>query len=317
MKHQTVLLVLFCLFSIGVCSAETKDILGDWAMESDFNGRTFESILSISQNAEGALGGYMINSFMTTEIKDVKFEEDKLTFTQLMRTMNGDNESTFSGTLKEGTLSGALSSEMGEFEMSGKKMPAAAPVGKWEFKREFQGQEFVSTLNVAADDEGKLSATMSSRRGDSEMSDVAFKEGVLTFKRVLEFNEQTMEMSYQFTQDGSQLKGTMTTQRGEREMTGEMVGPEILGKWMLTSETDFGEMTQMLVVNPDMSARYGTTKIKKIDYDEEEKTVSFEYSVSFGDQTFDNEFSGKLEEGKLTGEMTNDRGERPVAGKKL
>jgi hypothetical protein len=317
MKHQAVLLAILCLFSVGICSAETADILGDWAMTSDFNGQAFESILSISQDKEGALGGYMINSFMTTEIKNVKFEDNKLTFTQQMRSMDGENESTFTGTLKEGTLSGSLSSQMGDFQMSGKKMPASPPLGKWEFRQEFQGQEFVSTLTVSADDDGKLSAVMSSQRGENELSDVAFKDGVLTCKRVLDFNGQTMEMSYKFTQAGSQLNGTMTTERGDREMVGTIVGPEILGTWMLTSESQFGQMTQMLVVYPDMSARYGTAKIKKIDYDDDDKTVSFKYSMSFGGQAMENEFSGKIEEGKLTGEMSTGQGESPVTGKKM
>lgn len=315
MKHQTALLTI--VLTVLAAGAYAVDVTGDWQLTADFNGQAFESILSISKNAEGVLGGYMINSFMTTEIKDVKVEENKLTFKQQMQSMNGPSESTFTGTITDGTLTGTQSSEMGDFPMSGKKMVASAPVGKWEFRQQFQDQEFVSTLTVSADAEGKLSASMSSQMGDNEMSDVAFKDGKLTFKRVMDFNGQTMEMSYQFAVIGGKLKGTMTTDRGDREMEGSPVGPAIVGNWMLSVNSDFGEMKQLLQVKPDLSALYGTAKIAKITYDDAAKTVSFKYSMSFGGQSMENEFSGKIEDGKLTGEMNTGQGTSAVTGIKI
>jgi len=315
MKHQIALLtVILSMLVSGVCLA---GITGEWLLESDFNGNTFQSILSITKNAEEKLEGYMINNFAMTELQDIKFEDNKLTFKQQMRGMNGESESTFSGTVEDDKLTGALSGEMGEFPMSGKKMPAQAPVGKWKFTREMQGQEIVTTLAVTANEEGKLSATMTGPRGENEMSDVAFKDGKLTFKRVLDFNGQTVELNYQFALEGGKLKGAVSTQRGEFEMEGVFDGPAIVGKWILTTSSDFGESMQLLMIYQDMSARYGTNKIKKIDYDADANTISFKYTMSFGGQSFDNSFSGKVEGEKLTGEVTNDYGETQVTGKKM
>lgn len=315
MKHQIALFtIIFSVFVAGVCTA---DITGDWLLKGDFGGRPFDSILSLSKNEEGVLRGYMINNWMMTDLKNVKYESDTLTFSQEFNSMNGPAELTFKGTIKDGTLSGTISGERGDFPMSGKKIPVVPVLGKWQFKRQRQGQEIVSTLTVTADEEGKLSAVWASPRGESEMSDVTYTDGKLTFKRIFDRNGQTTELSYQLGVEDGKLKGTMTSQQGPRNLEGEFAGPAITGKWVLTRNFEFGESKQMLVIYPDLSARYGTTKIKKIDYDTAANTVAFKYSLSFGDRTFENEFSGKLDGKTLTGKMNNARGVTQVSGKKL
>ena len=317
MKHQIALLVIVCLLSMGVY-AETCGIAGDWLLEGKYEDRTFETILSISKDDEGNLGGYWISSWRMSELENVKFESDTLTFTQQFRMRDEQIESAFEGTVKDGTLTGTASSERGEWELSGKKMPSVNPVvGTWQFKRERQGEVRISTLTVTADEEGDLSATWKSNRGESEMSDVTFEDDTLSFKREFERNDRKMELDYKLSVEDNMLKGTMTTPRGEREIEGTLAGAELIGKWIVTRETERGERKQMLMVHPDMSGRYGSIPLEKVDFDTDTGEIAFKFTMSFGERSFDGEFSGKVDGDELSGEMTSSRGTSEVEGKKL
>jgi hypothetical protein len=73
-------------------------------------------------------------------------------------------------------------------------------------------------------------------------------------------------------------------------------------------------MKQRLVVNRDMTGLYGATPIEKINF--EGGKVTFKIVLQFGENKFEMDFAGKIEEGKLTGEMKTSRGTSKIAGKK-
>ena len=55
------------------------------------------------------------------ELKDVKFEDNKLSFTQVTNFGGQERTSKFTGTIEEGELSGLLVSDRGETEINGKR----------------------------------------------------------------------------------------------------------------------------------------------------------------------------------------------------
>ena len=64
-----------------------------------------------------------------------------------------------------------------------------------------------------------------------------------------------------------------------------------------------------------MSGMYGATPIEKINL--EDSQVSFKIVLEFGDRKFEMDFAGKLEDSKLTGELTTSRGTQKVTGTKV
>jgi hypothetical protein len=64
-----------------------------------------------------------------------------------------------------------------------------------------------------------------------------------------------------------------------------------------------------------MTGLYGALPIKKINI--KDGKVDFLLVMQFGDRTFEMKFAGKLEDSKLTGEMTSDRGSQKIKGTKI
>ena len=64
-----------------------------------------------------------------------------------------------------------------------------------------------------------------------------------------------------------------------------------------------------------MSALYGSLPVKKVNL--EGGKVSFKLVMEFGDRKFESTFEGKIQDSKLTGELTSSRGTRKVTGKKV
>ena len=99
------------------------------------------------------------------------------------------------------------------------------------------------------------------------------------------------------------------------QVAGTRVGAALIGTWMLEVSYDSGDRRQRLRVNADMSGLYGATPVKEIKFEDDK--VSFKVVREFRDQTFEMDFVGKLTEGKLTGELTSDRGSQQVTGTKV
>ena len=291
-------------------------LYGDWQIKMKFGEREFESILAFSRNQEGQYTGHWISFWGRNELTDVKFEDNKLSFTQVMRFGGEERTSKFTGAIEQGELSGLLIGDQGETEIKGKRAPRIPRgVGSWDMKIKAGEREYTGTLTITADKEGNLSGTWKSSRGEGKVSDVKYENRMLTFKRVIERDSGQMEMAFEGTLRNTSLEGVFTSDRGETPATGTRVGASVIGTWNLDIESEQGARKQRLRVNSDMSALYGSALIKKINLDGDK--VSFKYVRSFGDQEFETSFEGKLAESKLTGELTTSRGTRKVKGTKV
>lgn len=288
-------------------------LYGDWRVKIKFGEREFESILYFSRNREGQYTGQWISFFGITELKDVKFEENKLSFTQTTRFGDQENTSKFTGTVEEGQLSGLLVGDRGETEVTGKRAPRTPRgVGSWEMTIKAGEREFTGILAITADEQGNLSGTWKSTRGESKVSDLKYENRNLSFKRVIEREGNRMEMAFEGTVGYTTLEGVFKSDRGESAATGTLIGAAVVGTWNLDIESERGARKQRLRINPDMSALYGPTPIKKVNIDGDKLT--FKYTLQFGDQDFETSFEGKIVESKLTGELKTSRGTSKVTG---
>jgi len=312
-----VLLMLSAQVSAQPSRSRRGGLYGDWQVKLDFDGRQVESILSFSRDKEGNRTGHWISFWGLSELKDVKYEEGRLSFVRVRRNREGQSTtSKFTGTIKDGKLSGTLSSDRGEYKLEGersKRIPRA--VGSWEMKLKMGEREFTSTLVVNADKEGKLTAQWQSQRGEHEITDVEYERGKLTFKRKSKIQDRQWESTFEGTVQRDTLSGAIKSERGEITAEGKRIGASLIGNWNLEVTSERGSRKQRLKVNPDMSGMYGAIPIKKVNL--EDNKVSFKTVLEFGERKFEMSFEGKLEESKLTGELTTPRVSQKVKGTKV
>jgi hypothetical protein len=297
-------------------SPRGRGIYGDWQVKVEFGERQMESILSFSRDGEGNTTGQWISFWGVNELKDVKFEENKLSFAQVVRF--GDNEFTqnFTGTVEDGKMTGVLSSDRGESKLEGQRSPRMPrAVGNWEIKFKMGDREITTTLAVKAGKEGELTAEWQSQWGEHKITDLQYEQGKLTFKRQSKFQDRQMDSTFEGTIQGDTLAGVIKSEMGEVQAEGKLIGAALIGTWNLDIESERGTRRQRLRVNPDMSGLYGSIALKKINLEGDK--VSFKTVMQFGDQEFEMGFEGKLEESKLTGELTTSRGTQKIKGTKI
>jgi hypothetical protein len=312
-----VLIMLSAQVSAQSSRSRGRGLYGDWQVKVDYDGRQFESILSFSRDSEGNQTGSWISFMGLSELKDIKYEEGQLSFAWSRRNREGETTtSNFKGTVEEGKLFGTLSSDRGEFKLQGMRSPRVSrAVGSWAMKYNIGDREITSTLVIKADKEGNLTAQWQGRRSKSEITDLQYERGDLTFKRKSTYQDTQRESAFEGTVRGDTLSGVMKSERGEIEVEGKLIGGSLIGTWNLEVTSERDTRKQRMRVNPDMSGLYGAIPIKKINL--EDGKVDFLTVLEFGDQSFEIRFEGKLDDSKLTGELTSERGSQKIKGTKV
>ena len=328
MKHQKffkaalyctliVIVTLTVQVSAQPSSSSRWRLYGDWLVKVDYDGRQFESILSFSRDRDGNLTGNWISFMGLSELKDIKYEEGKISFSRESRGRDGETRtSNFKGTIEDGKISGTWSSSRGDYTLEGKRAPRIPrAVGSWEMKYQIGDREITSKLDIKVDKEGNLTGQWQSRRGESEVTNLQYERGKLTFKRISTYQDRKREMTFEGNVRGDTLSGMIKSERGEIEVEGKLIGGSLIGTWNLEVAYESGNRKQRLLVNPDMSGMYGAIPIKKINLEDDK--VDFLTVLKFGDQSFEITFEGKIEDTKLTGEITTSRGSQKVSGTKV
>ena len=310
--------ILACLMLLAQASLvlAAEDITGQWEMTMDFGGRESFAMLTISKNADGSLAG----KWGSDDLSDVKFQDGKLTFVRTIRFGDQEVSLDYAGTLKDGKITGTMSSDQGEFDVNGFRFKPMCPaLGHWDINFNVQDREINARLSVSEKADGTLEGKWSREEGQHTISNVKFKDGKLTFTRHVKFNDFEFDVDYEGVIKGNELTGTMKSDMGDIPANGKRFGAPLIGKWDLTSVSDFGTRQGMMRVNGDMTGRYeffgGEIPMKDLKL--EGNQVTFALEMGFGDQTFTLNFKGTLDGTNLKGQMTSDRGTSEITGKKV
>ncbi len=319
LKCILVLAMVWVLLSSAQLSAQQRGrgINGDWLVTQEYNGQPYQSLVVFSRDQERNQTGYWIGFRGLNELKNVQFDAGKLSFAYDRRNRDGDTVTvSFAGTIQDGQLSGTLSSDRGDSDIKGTRVPRVPQaVGKWEMTYSYGDREFTSTLIIKADAEGELTAEWPSERVNHTITGLSYQRGDLSFKRASKMGDRQWESKFTGSLRGNKISGAFSSDRGETQVAGKRIGAPLIGTWMLEVSYDSGDRKQRLRVNTDMSGLYGAIPVKEIKF--EDNKVSFELALEFGDRTYEMDFVGKLTEGKLTGELTSDWGSQQVTGTKV
>lgn len=292
-----------------------EEITGDWEITMDFGGRESFAALSIAKKADGTLTG----KWGSSELSDVKFEGQKLTFVRVVRFGDQEFKMNYAGTLKDGKITGTMSSDRGEFAANGARTKPKPPVlGQWDLSYRIAERDVTARLSISQKPDGTLEANWTSGFGESVVSNVKLQDGKLSFSRKTKFNDNSFESTFEGTVKGDKLTGTSKSERGEIAVNGQRVGSALIGKWELTSTSERGTRTGMLTVYGDMTARYemfgGEIPVNGLKLEGDQVTFYIEFGSA--DQPFKMEFKGKLDGKNLKGQMVSERGTSEVTGKK-
>jgi hypothetical protein len=139
--------------------------------------------------------------------------------------------------------------------------------GDWDIKISLGDREIDSTLRIVKNDSGQLAGTWTSRRGESELSDVKFKAGELTFKLARSSGERSFTMEFKGRLEGDALKGEFTTSRGTRKAIGKRAGEQASGidpSKQVAADLSRPSRTEVITpIRNETFNRNGTTKERK------------------------------------------------------
>jgi len=312
-KSIIVTCILLLLQTSFVLAAE--DITGEWEMKIDYDGREGFATLLISKNADGTLAG----KWGSQKLSDVKFENGKLTFVRIIRFGAREFTTEYEGILKDGKITGTTSSDRGEFTANGARRKPKLPVlGHWDINFNVGDREINAILSISEKPDGTLEGKWD-EEGEHVLSNVKFKDGKLTLTRDSKIEDFEFRTICELTVKGNELTGTMKSDMGDLQVNGKRVGAALIGKWELTTTSDFGTRTSMMRIDGDLTGRYeffgGEIPMKNIKLEGDQ--VTFLLEMGFGDRTFQMDFKGKLDGKTLNGELVSDRGTSEVVGKKV
>ena len=86
-------------------------------------------------------------------------------------------------------------------------------LGIWEMTMETPRGPVTQVFSFT-DADGDLSGTVSSRMGESNMENVSFEEGKVTFQVVRNFRGNSMTQTFTASVEGNELVGTLSGRRG-------------------------------------------------------------------------------------------------------
>ncbi len=191
-------------------------LIGKWALTTETEQGTFTQNLTIFPDMTARY------QFFDGEIpvKDLKLENNVVTFVIEMGFGDQVFELKFKGTLAGKELNGEFTSSQGTSKATGKKLEAAgAAVGTWELTSTTQQGTRTSTLTIKED----MTGTYKSRDTETPVQDLKVDGDQVSFKITREFQGNLVTMEFKGKIEGTTLKGQFITERGSREVTGKKI----------------------------------------------------------------------------------------------
>lgn len=201
--------------------------------------------------------------------------------------------------------------------------PVAAQevTGRWEMTMDFGGRPSYATLTIERNADG----TLAGKWGESELSNVKFQDGKLSFARTIRFGDQEFTSTYNGTLKDGKLMGLFSSDRGEYAANGARLKPvpPVVGVWDLAYKIGDRDITARLSVSakPDgaLDARWdspmGENVISNVKL--QDGKLSFDRKAKFNDREFTMTFAGTAQGDKLTGVSKNEQLEVPVTGRRF
>lgn len=200
-----------------------------------------------------------------------------------------------------------------------------AIIGDWQVKIDFNGRQITSILSLSLNEEGQLTGDWISVWGLSELKDIKYENGQLSFIQVYRFRESESEAKFAGTVERRNLIGTLSSDRGESKVEGTRLRPmsRAAGKWEMKLKADEGEQAATLIVKQDKEGKLsadwqgaeGEHKISDVEF--KKNKLNFRRTSKVKDKQWESAFEGTVKGHNLTGTFTADGGKIEADGKRF
>jgi len=201
-----------------------------------------------------------------------------------------------------------------------------AITGDWQVKIDFDGRQTTSILSFSSNKEGRLTGTGMSFWGLSELKDIKYEGGQLSFVQVYRFRESESEAKFVGTVKRRKLTGTLSGDRGESKVEGTRLRPmsRAVGNWDMKIKVGEREYTATLIVKQDQDGKlaadwqsqWGEHNISDVEF--KKNKLKFKRTSKVQDRQWESTFDGTVRRGHtLSGTFTSDRGEIEAEGKRF
>jgi len=210
--------------------------------------------------------------------------------------------------------------------------------GQWEFKSEFGGRQMTANVTFTKNADGTYSGKWATQRGESDLSDVKFADGKLTFVRTTRRQDQETKMTYTGTLADGKITGAATGGRGDFPFEATRAGAAapaaapaakpagvdaVLGQWDMKVTMPQRETTAKMTISKKADgalegkweAQMGESTMSDVKFDAGKLT--FTRKSKFQDREFESKFEGTIEGDQLKGMFKSDRGEMAAVGTKV
>ena len=194
--------------------------------------------------------------------------------------------------------------------------------GDWQVKIDFNGRQTTSILSLAGNKEGELTGDWISAWGLSELKDIKYENGQLSFIQVYRFRESESEAKFAGTVERRKLTGTLSSDRGESKVEGTRLRPmsRAAGNWEMKIKEDEREFTPTLIIKQDKGGKltadwqstWGEHKISDVEF--KKNKLNFKRTSKVQDKQWESTFEGTVSGHKLSGTFTSDSGEIEAEG---
>lgn len=198
--------------------------------------------------------------------------------------------------------------------------------GEWLVRTEFNGRQMESILSFPRGREENLTGQWISFMGISELKDLRYEDGQLSFARVSPGRDGQSSMStFKGTVQKAVLSGVLSGERGEFRVEGRRIRPipPAVGEWETKVTVNGQEYTATLVIKAGEKGRltaawqsqWGEHEIADVAFKTGKLTFTRRSKVQ--DRQWTSAFEGTVKGQTLSGAFTSDEGRVPVQGKRV
>jgi hypothetical protein len=197
-----------------------KEIYGDWELEPT-PGERQGSILFFMGDDEEKLAGYWINFRGLNELKDVRFKDNAVSFTQTARFEKEEYKALFRGKIEDDKLTGVFEHGGIQDKINAKRVKETPSTGGNEltgiWMLDVTGERGTTRQRL------KVNPDLSGLYGTAPIEKINLDGDKASFKMEFQWGPRRFEMNFEGKLDGKKLTGELKTQRGEQKVTGNKI----------------------------------------------------------------------------------------------
>ena len=199
--------------------------------------------------------------------------------------------------------------------------------GDWQVKYQAGERQMDAIIAFSRDSEGNRTGQWISFMSLSDLQDLKYEDGKLSFTRTRRGRDgETTTSKFTGTIQDGKLTGTMSSERGEYEVQGQPAPriPRAVGTWQMKIKREDREFESTIAVKADKegnlsatwSSERGTLEIPQVQY--ERGSLSFAMERKTEERQWKASFEGTIdrETDTLTGALKSERGEMEAVGKR-